>query len=654
MTYIYLLHILLEVSFLVFEALLLLVLVPVILGLSALIPLGSVKARMRAVVGLSSISMVLGFFLIVQAGGGLVELSGMFDYIITILDFGLLLYFVYIGVKEKHSLILSLSALQIPILTYVELYAHGVGSKLFVDTLALIMLSLVVFLGSTIAFYALAYMPEHEEHLGIESSRQPRFFLFILLFLGSMSGLVLANDLKWFYFFWEITSLCSYQLIRHDETKESIGNALSALWVLSIGGVTMISAIAYLAYGGYDLSILHLIEASRANPQLFMIPISLLLISAFNKAAQVPFNGWILKAMVAPTPVSALLHSSTLVKAGVYLVIRLAPAFYAVPITVFCAVVGAISFAFGAVLAIGNINAKRVLAYSTMSNLGLITLCAGINTSLAVMAAILLMVFHAVSKALLFLFTGVVESKLHSRLIEDMEGLIDKMPWITFTAIIGMFSMFLPPFWLLASKWLAVEAISGSQASWFIVPIILVAIGSSATTVVYTKWLGKLICRSVESKAERLHVQLLYNLTLTALALAVLVSAIAFIFKPDVLIAPALTPWYLPPSISTTLGYATGFGTFLLLPLAIVVALTFTVSWILSKRKVKRVLPYLSGENTGDDGLSFYTIADTVERSNVGSFYFSDEFERKFTSFMRILTSLILIGMLVIALWMAI
>ena len=201
-----------------------------------------------------------------------------------------------------------------------------------------------------------------------------------------------------------------------------------------------------------------------------------------------PFQSWLLGAMVAPTPVSALLHSSTMVKAGVYLVLRLAPAYAGTFLSTAIAITGAFTFLAASALAISQTTGKRVLAYSTIANLGLIIACAGINTPQSIAAAILLIIFHAVSKGLLFLCAGAIEHKIWSREIEDMEGLAAKAPLITLITAVGMLSMFMPPFGMLLGKWIALEAA-------YRVPLaaVLFVLASTLTIVFWTKWLGRLL-----------------------------------------------------------------------------------------------------------------------------------------------------------------
>lgn len=173
--------------------------------------------------------------------------------------------------------------------------------------------------------------------------------------------------------------------------------------------------------------------------------------------------------MVAPTPTSALLHSATMVKAGVYLLIRLAPAMYGTWAGMLTTTIGGFTFFITSMLAISQSDGKKVLAYSTVSNLGLITACAGVGRYEAVWAGILLMMFHAVSKSLMFLTVGAVENSLGSRNIEDMHGLIVKLPSLTAILVIGIAGMFLAPFGMLISKWAALKAYVDTQSILLVV-----------------------------------------------------------------------------------------------------------------------------------------------------------------------------------------
>ena len=192
-----------------------------------------------------------------------------------------------------------------------------------------------------------------------------------------------------------------------------------------IGGIAFLGALLCFDLWGLPLSLANLTEVANSYmaPAL-ILPIMLLSIAGLTKAAQMPFHSWLLGAMVAPTPTSALLHSSTMVKAGVFLLVKLAPVYLAYPAASTMVVsIGGITFVLCSFMAITQSNAKRVLAYSTIANLGLISACAGVGTAEAVWAAIFLIIFHTVSKSVLFLCVGTVEHRIGSRNIEDMDGL---------------------------------------------------------------------------------------------------------------------------------------------------------------------------------------------------------------------------------------
>ena len=193
--------------------------------------------------------------------------------------------------------------------------------------------------------------------------------------------------------------------------------------------------------------------------------------------------------MVAPTPVSALLHSSTMVKAGVYIILRVAPALENTAAAKMLMLIGGVSFLVTAFIAISQSNAKKVLAYSTISNLGLIVACAGINTAAAIWSALLLIIFHAVAKSLLFLCVGVIEHKLGSRDIEDMDYLIMRMPKLTALMMIGMAGMFIAPFGMIISKFVTLKAFIDTNPGM----AIILAYGSAATVFFWVKWMGKIM-----------------------------------------------------------------------------------------------------------------------------------------------------------------
>lgn len=591
--------------------------------------------------------------LILIANSVFFALKGPFTYtpegfnwglLITVLDYAILIFYIYLGFSLRNWLVLIFALTQIIPLAYFEfvMKAHVEVSPAFVvDHLALVMTLVISIIGSLICVYALRYMYDHEHHLHIEKSRQSRFLFWLVLFLGAMNGLVFANNLIWLYFFWEVTTLCCYQLISHDRTEIAIKNAARALWMNATGGTAFILAIIYLytTQGGANALSMQTIIGGGLQGTLILLPIALMCYTGCTKAAQMPFQTWLLGAMVAPTPVSALLHSSTMVKAGVYLVLRLAPAFAGTYLSTAIAMVGAFTFFGASALAISQTTGKRVLAYSTIANLGLIIACAGINTPLAIAAAILLIIFHAISKGLLFLCAGTIEHQIWSREIEDMEGLAAKAPLTTLITAIGILSMFLPPFGMLIGKWIAIEAA-------YIVPLAAVffVLASTLTIVFWTKWLGRLlqILPKLGWPLEKLSPS--YAVPLWTLLIGIFVVGIGIgpiyqnfllaatnnVISGNQIISLGLNNLVLT---STSFLQKEILGVFPVWPLYLILIVALLLPLLLIGLKPTELRPvYMCGEQAGSgapDTDEWFAEADTVTKFQLGGYYFQDTLGEK-------------------------
>lgn len=577
----------------------------------------------------NALLLIIASVFLLKNGGFEFTPSESWNKAITICDFAILLYFLFIGLRTGHVAIIVLSLLQIGPLAYFE-YTQGhslsVTPSIMIDQTAIIMCLIISIVGSLTAIYAVQYMKDHEEHLKLSKSRQPVFFFFFILFLGAMNGLVFSNNLLWLYFFWEVTTLCCYQLIRHDLNTESKANAIRALWMNLVGGVGFIFAIIFLF--NIDPNLLSVKEIIK-NPSgaAILIPLSLLCLAGFTKSAQVPFQNWLLGAMVAPTPVSALLHSSTMVKAGVYLILRFAPAFQGTALSKMVMLVGAFSFVVTAIIALTQDNAKRLLAYSTIGNLGLIIMCAGINTPLSITAALILLVFHAISKGLLFMCVGTIETFIHSREIERMAELITRLPLLTNITVIGIFTMFLAPFGLLVGKWAATEGLMSVKSTSAFIAVIMLVLGSAATTVFWTKYLGRLINKPIAPKESApTPLAFLYKFPLISLVILAISLSVLVIPFYNAIIIPAVKQ--LNYDLILTAGSAslfTEFGSFATWPLFILFGFALVLPLLLLKAPKESVVPvYMCGENAPGDDCAFCTMADKNEPLQTGGLYFMD------------------------------
>jgi len=558
--------------------------------------------------------------------------------IIKLLDLALFAYIFYVGIKLKKPLVMVLVLLQV-IPTFIFENFMGVKepeTAFVIDRLSLIMIMLVSVIGPIITIFATGYMKEHEHHQHLKVSKQPRFFMVMFIFLSAMNGLVMTNNIMWMYFFWEITSVCSFLLISHDGTEIAIKNGLRALYLNMLGGVGFIIGIIciYAAKGTLALDEISSIVNSSGLTGYFAVGIALLCLAGFTKSAQFPFQSWLLGAMVAPTPVSALLHSSTMVKAGVYLIVRLSPSYGGTILGKAVATIGAFTFLAASAIAISQSNAKKVLAYSTIANLGLIVACAGLGSHMAIGAAMLLMIFHAVSKGLLFLCVGTVEQGIGSREIEDMQGLMSRMPFTTVIMVIGMISMLMPPFGVLITKWLAIEAATSTP-----LVLIFIVLGSALTVAFWSKWIGTVLTMSYKKKhnMENLSISIKFALSIMCLFVFAVSIGISPIYSN--FIYPQLEAFGISHSfelVSNGLGIAingasdTVMGGFQSIPFFILLlAVIALIPFLMKKVKPASIrAPYLCGDNVADDlsGIEFIGPTDKIEKVEVKNYYLTEIF----------------------------
>ena len=368
------------------------------------------------------------------------------DLIIVAAEVIIAAYIITLGIRNKKYVISILSFLQTAAILVFEFgFKEGitVQTAIVFDKLTAIMALVIGLVGSLICIYAVGYMKDYHNHHKEYKERKSFFFSILFLFLSAMFGIVLSNNLVWMYFCWEITTLCSFLLIGYTQTEEAKNNSLRALVINLGGGVAFAAAIIFIGMYYHTLELSVLIQK---NPDaVIMIPVFLLSIAALTKSAQLPFSSWLLGAMVAPTPTSALLHSATMVKAGVYLIIRLAPLLGPTSVGRVVTFGGGVTFLACSLMAISQSDGKKILAYSTLANLGLIVICASAGTQESLWAAILLIIFHAVSKSLLFISVGSAEHQIGNRNVENMDLLMGVSSKLAFYMMIGIAACSLHP-----------------------------------------------------------------------------------------------------------------------------------------------------------------------------------------------------------------
>ncbi|HKU88942.1 MAG TPA: proton-conducting transporter membrane subunit, partial [Steroidobacteraceae bacterium] len=363
-------------------------------------------------------------------------------------------------------------------LTAPWLPAFGLEFSFRMDGYAWLFAMLVAGMGTLVVLYARYYMSSDDP--------VPRFFAFLLAFMGAMLGVVLSGNLIQLVVFWELTSLTSFMLIAYWYHREDARRgARMALIVTAGGGFCLLFGVLLLGsiVGSYDLdAVLAAGDAVRAHPWYAAVLI-LILVGAFSKSAQFPFHFWLPQAMAAPTPVSAYLHSATLVKAGVFLLARFWPVLHGTDLwfwTVSAA--GGASLLMGAFSATFQRDMKGVLAYSTISHLGLITLLLGMNTELALVAALFHMLNHATFKASLFMAVGIVDHETGTRDLRRLSGLRRIMPITATVATVAAAAMAGVPLlngFLSKEMFFAESIIAGNESGLrFTLPIVATVAGA--------------------------------------------------------------------------------------------------------------------------------------------------------------------------------
>src|SRR5690554_2503645 len=313
----------------------------------------------------------------------------------------------------------------------------GINLNFKLDGLSLLFALLITGIGALIFFYSSEYLKK-EKYIN-------RFFSYLTLFMGAMLGLTLSDNLISIFVFWELTSISSFFLIGfNNQEDESRSSALRALLITGLGGFFLLTGFLLLGNVAGTYSIQELLSSAdfiQNNSQLIAI-LAFIFIGAFTKSAQVPFHFWLPGAMAAPSPVSAYLHSATMVKAGVYLLARFAPVLGGTALwRGGLLIVGGATLLIGAYLSLRDADLKRILAYSTVSSLGALVFLLGFDTPLAAEAAMVFLIVHSFYKGALFLIAGIIEHETGTRNVTELGGLARKMPIVALATAVAALSM---------------------------------------------------------------------------------------------------------------------------------------------------------------------------------------------------------------------
>lgn len=572
--------------------------------------------------------------------------SKAIDTVCTVVGVVIAAVILAFGIKYKNLWASVLAVVQVVLSLVLELlFAHGIAVEyaLYFDSLSLLMTLIIGIVGSGICVYALGYMEDFQKHEPEGArDRRPTFFALMFVFLSAMYVIVFSNNMLWLFTGWEVTTLCSFLLIGFTKTEEAIANSFRQIIMNLAGGIAFVVALYVCAIQLGTLSFIDFIAFGCQNPDLVALAVTALAFAGITKAAQMPFHTWLLGAMVAPTPTSALLHSSTMVKAGVFMLVKLAPVMLVCPVpSIMVMLVGSVTFMLCSFLAISQSNAKRVLAYSTIANLGLITACAGVGTPEAVWAASFLILFHAVAKSLLFLCVGTAEHHIGSRDIEDMDLLFERMPRLARFMMLGIMCMFIAPFGMLVAKWSTlVSFVEMNQVAL----IVILAFGSAATFMFWAKWLGKLagIAGTPENVEITVHksewASLLLMAGLLVVACVLLPLASAYLVEPYIF------------SVYGAVGQNISSDNLWIASICVAVVCIALFTGLGGKGKARKVDVYLAGVNRGNETRSFQNALSGTTEATARNWYMEDVFgEKKVAPVGVICNSIIMVAAFVLA-----
>lgn len=406
---------------------------------------------------------IVGAFTIFLLSGFSHRFRGLYSSAIALVSFVLVL----VGAKP----IFRGESLHTTVPWFTEL---GITLGFYADGLSILFAILISGIGTLVCVYAIGYL--HNDRIDVY------FWFSLLLFMGSMLGVVLSGDFIVLLVFWEMTSISSFLLIGIEFwDEEARRGALNALFVTASGGLCLLAGLLLVAVQADTFSLVTLIEHGISYTPVTTAAMLLILVGAFTKSAHFPFHFWLPQAMAAPTPISAYLHSATMVKAGLYLIARLNPVFMGHPYwSPIIMGMGLLTFFVGGVLAIGQEDAKALLAYSTISQLGMISFMMGISTEAALMGAVFHILAHATFKGSLFMGAGAIDHTLGTRNLAKIGPLRKSMPIIAWTmALCGWSMAGMIPFSGFVSKESMFEGLhhfSGPYATWLLVGAIVASI----------------------------------------------------------------------------------------------------------------------------------------------------------------------------------
>ena len=599
------------------------------------------KFIMRSVAGLIIVLTVLCVF-IHYSDVYYLDLSGfpMLGYIVWGANSLIFLFIFSIGIKSQRPLISVFAVLQIGLIAWLQFFSgHDAVTiySIYIDKLTLIMILIVGVVGGLICLCSEGYMDVYHERHPKMKDRRHRFFAVLLLSVSAMFGLVISNDLSFMLLFLQIISLCSFLLIGY-KSPNCGKTAFTAITVNVFGDLCFTVGIVVLAVFEYVLGFNSLFLLDYGSPQV-MTAVLLIACAGLVKSAQFPFAKWLLDAVEPPSPVLAMLHAVTTVKAGVFLVIRLSPMLGNNAAGISVTFVGGFTFIIAAVMAGSQTDARKLLAFSSISIMGLVIACAGLGTPASLWTAIMLIILHAVAKSLLFLSFGSAEHQPGDRDVGHMRGMHGMSMRLAMFLIVGMAGMLIAPYVMLLSRWTAMQAFMDSGN---ILIIMIITFGSTVTLFYWTKWIGKLVAHMhLYSREVKYPVYFGEKASLFILASFVVIVCILYPLVSEAIVIPfireSMLAYYASPISPDEISV-------IVFMLAMLLVIPVLLIPYFKKYRTRRASTYLSGINTGDNETYRGAMGQTRRYELRNRFIFPFLNEHKFYTFACVVCVAIIIG----------
>lgn len=454
------------------------------------------------------------------------SLSEFQNHFVMLADIVLLLFLFYQGKKFNNLKVMGLAAVQLLLYGYIEsIVPDGPSVELVADQLSKFMFLIINGVGGLILLYSVRYMEDESASL----LKKRMFIGAMLIFLSIMNLIVCADSILLFFFLFEMTTLASYILIAFRDDEVSRLNALKALWMNQIGGV-MILLGTWISITGFDTATFSGLMNHSEAP--ILLAVAFLSMAALVKGASIPFEGWLLGAMVAPTPVSAMLHSATMVKIAPYLILKLSPLLASTAVGGMIAIIGSLVFCAASYLALSRSVFKEILGYSTVALLGMMMALSAVGSKESISLAMALILFHSLSKALLFLAAGVLEKQHHAKYIEEMKGMVARSEKTVKYILFGFMSLTLPPFGLFMGKLFAIASIASllNDHLLYLIVLFCLIVGSALLVLLYFKVASALVSSPSDVvPSSSIPVPSGYNIPLMILVLMIIFGAIGYI-----------------------------------------------------------------------------------------------------------------------------